>query len=165
MSRATLTPTFELGLRLDGGDAETGFGADIGCGVALANPKHGVSLEFRARGLLAHESSGFREWGASAGLAWDPRPGTDRGLSLSLRQGWGVSPTGGMDALLGRETLAGLEAGIGYGIGMFGGAFTGTRASGCRRPGATTLAERVRLRSFLLLIAILAAFIYPVIGS
>ena len=43
----------------------------------------------------------------------DPRPSTDRGLSLSLRQGWGVSPTGGMDALLGRETLAGLAATVG----------------------------------------------------
>ena len=146
---ATLTPSFELGLRLDGGDAETGFGADMGGGLAFADPKHGLSLEFRARGLLAHESSGFREWGASAGLAWDPRPSTDRGLSLSLRQGWGVSPTGGMDSLLGRETLAGLaandnagpgagaggngfkassrlEAGIGYGIALFGGGFTGT---------------------------------------
>ena len=150
---ATLTPSFEVGLRLDGGDAETGFGADLGGGLAFTDPKHGLSLEFRARGLLAHESSGFREWGASAGLAWDPRPDTDRGLSLSLRQGWGVSPTGGMDALLGRETLAGLaandnagpgaaasgngfkassrlEAGIGYGIAMFGGAFTGTPHAG-----------------------------------
>ena len=41
---------------------------------------------------------------------WDPRPGTDRGLSLSLRQSWGGSPAGGMDALLARETLAGLAA-------------------------------------------------------
>ena len=114
---ATLTPSFELGLRLDGGDAETGFGADLGGGLAFADPKHGLSLEFRARGLLAHESSGFREWGASAGLAWDPRPDTDRGLSLSLRQGWGLSPTGGMDALLGRETLAGLAANDNAGSG------------------------------------------------
>ena len=145
---ATLTPSFELGLRLDGGDAETGFGADLGGGLAFTDPRHGLSLQFRARGLLAHESSGFREWGASAGLAWDPRPDTDRGLLLSLRQGWGVSPTGGMDALLGRETLAGLaanddagpgpgfkassrlEAGIGFGIAMFGGAFTGTPHAG-----------------------------------
>ena len=150
---ATLTPSFELGLRLDGDDAETGFGADLGGGLAFADPKHGLLQEFRARGLLAHESPGFREWCASAGLAWDPRPDTDRGLSLSLRQGWGASPTGGMDALLGRETLAGLaandnpgsgagasgngfeaasrlEAGIGYGIVMFGGGFTGTPHAG-----------------------------------
>ena len=139
----TITPSFEIGLRLDGGDAETGFGADLGGGLAFADPASGLSVELKGRGLLTHEASGFREWGASAGLAWDPRPGTDRGLSLSLRQGWGASPAGGMDALLGRETLAGfaandngfeapsrLESEIGYGIAMFGGVFTGTPHAG-----------------------------------
>ena len=138
---ATLTPSFELGARLDGGDAETGAGADVGAGVALAAPRHGLMLVLNARGLLAHEASGFRESGASASLTWDPRPGTDRGLALTLRQSWGGSPAGGMDALLGRGTLAGLaadgnggatasagrlEAELGYGIPAFGGALTAT---------------------------------------
>ena len=136
-----LTPSFELGVRLDGGDAETGLGVDLGGGLAFAAPKQGVALDLKARGLVAHQASGFREWGASASLAWDPRPSTDRGLALTLRQSWGGSPTGGMDALLGRETLAGLaandngdttasagrlEAELGYGIAMFDGGFTGT---------------------------------------
>ena len=136
-----LTPSFEVGARLDGGDAETGLGADLGGGLAFAAPEQGVALDLKARGLLAHEASGFRESGASASLTWDPRPSTDRGLMLTLRQSWGGSPTGGMDALLGRETLAGLaandngdttastgrlEAELGYGIALFGGAFTGT---------------------------------------
>ena len=135
-----LTPTFELGVRLDGGDAETGLGADLGGGLAFAAPKQGVALDLKARGLVAHEASGFREWGASASLAWDPRPTTDRGLALTLHQSLGGSPAGGMDALLGRETLAGLganddgatasagrlEAELGYGIALFGGGFTGT---------------------------------------
>ena len=136
-----LTPSFEVGARLDGGDAETGAGADVGAGVALAAPKHGLMLVLNARGLLAHEASGFRESGAGASFTWDPRPGTDRGLMLTLRQSWGGSPAGGMDALLGRETLAGLaandngdttasagrlEAELGYGIALFGGGFTGT---------------------------------------
>ena len=135
-----LTPSFELGARLDGGDAETGLGVDLGGGLAFAAPRQGVALDLKARGLLAHEASGFREWGASAALTWDPRPGTDRGLALRLRQGWGGSPAGGMDALLGRETLAGLAANddggtasaaawrrsLGYGIALFGGGFTGT---------------------------------------
>ena len=143
-----LTPSFEIGARLDGGDAETGLGVDLGGGLAFAAPRQGLTLDLKARGLVAHEASGFREWGASASLAWDPRPGTDRGLALTLRQSWGGSPTGGMDALLGRETLAGvaaspgsgagasdnggdtpsagrLEAELGYGIAMFGGGFTG----------------------------------------
>ena len=136
-----LTPSFELGVRLDGGDAETGLGVDLGGGLAFAAPKQGIALDLKARGLVAHEAPGFREWGASASLAWDPRPSTDRGFALTLRQGWGGSPTGGMDALLGRETLAGLaanengdttastgrlEAELGYGIAMFDGGFTGT---------------------------------------
>ena len=144
----TLTPRFEVGARLDGGDAETGLGVDLGAGVTLAAPRHGLMLVLNARGLLAHEASGLRESGASASLAWDPRPTTDRGLALTLRQGWGGSPAGGMNALLGRETLAGLaadpglgagagdnggtasagrlEAELGYGIALFGGGFTGT---------------------------------------
>ena len=136
-----LTPSFELGVRLDGGDAETGLGVDLGGELAFAAPKQGVALDLKARGLVAHEAPGFREWGASASLAWDPRPSTDRGLALTLRQSWGGSPTGGMDALLGRETLDGLaanengdttastgrlEAELGYGIAMFEGGFTGT---------------------------------------
>ena len=135
-----LTPSFELGARLDGGDAETGLGVDLGGGLAFAAPRQGVALDLKGRGLIAHEASGFREWGASAALTWDPRPETDRGLALRLRQSWGGSPTGGMDALLGRETLAGLaanddggtasagrlEAELGYGIAMFDGGFTGT---------------------------------------
>ena len=138
---ATLTPSFEIGLRLDGGDAETGMGADLGGGVAFSDPENGVALDLKARGLVAHESPGFREWGASISASWDPRPSTDRGLSLSLTQSWGASPAGGMDALLSRETLAGLAANdnpgkfeassrlegeIGYGLPAFGGRFTGT---------------------------------------
>ena len=138
-AKASLTPSVEVGLRLDGGDAETGFGTDLGGGLALGAPEQGLALDLKARGLVAHEASGFREWGASASLTWDPRPDTDRGLALTLRQSWGGSPAGGMDALLGRETLAGLtaddnasagsgrlEAELGYGIAMFGGGFTGT---------------------------------------
>ena len=143
---ATLTPSFEIGLRLDGGDAETGLGADLGGGVAFADPAHGLALDLRARGLVAHAASGFREWGASLSGAWDPRPDTDLGFALTLRQSWGAAPAGGMDALLSRETLAGLAANddgsgrfeaagrlegeVGYGVAAFGGGFTGTPNAG-----------------------------------
>ena len=46
-----LTPTVELGLRHDGGDAETGFGVEIGGGTVFADA---------ARGLMA-QSEVFRE--------------------------------------------------------------------------------------------------------
>ena len=139
----TLTPSLEVGLRLDGGDAESGFGADVGGGLALA--AGGLEVDVKARGLLAHEASGFREWGASAALAFDPAPSSSRGLSLSVRQHWGALPAGGMDALLGRESLAGLapepgeggfgaarrlEAEVGYGLPVFGVAFVGTPHAG-----------------------------------
>ena len=137
---ASITPSFEIGLRLDGGDAETGFGADLGGGLAFADPANGLSLGLTWRGLVAHRESGFREWGASASFGWDQRPATDRGLALSLTQSWGAAPSAGMDALLTRETLAGLAANdgsggfrtagrlegeIGYGVVLFGGGIAG----------------------------------------
>ena len=138
---ASMTPSFELGVRRDGGDAETGLGADLGAGLVFADPAHGLTFESRARGLIAHEADGFREWGANVAFGFDPSPETDRGLALTLTQSWGASSSGGMDALLGRETLAGLaaedgaggfrasrrlEGELGYGLPAFGGGFTGT---------------------------------------
>ena len=138
---ASVTPSFEVGLRLDGDDAETGFGADLGAGLAYADPASGLSLGLEARGLVAHRALDFSERGASASFGWGPRPASERGLSLSLTQSWGAAPSGGVDALLTRETLAGLAANdngggfrtagrlagkIGYGIAHFGGSVTGT---------------------------------------
>ena len=134
---AALTPSLELGVRHDGGDAETGFGVDIGGGLAFADPKRGLTFDVSARTLVAHEASGFRERGITAALTFDPRPSTDRGLTMSLRQTLGAASTGGADALMGRETLTGLGANdnggarrleltAGYGIAMFGDRFTGT---------------------------------------
>ena len=140
---ATLTPSLGLGLRHDGGDAESGFGVDMGGGVAYADPSSGVTADLRGRALLAHEESGLRETGFSGSLAFDPTPSSERGLSLRLTQTIGASATGGVDALYGRATMAGLgaddgtgavgslsrhrlEAGIGYGLSALGGGFTGT---------------------------------------
>ena len=119
-----LTPSLEVGVRHDGGDAETGFGADIGGGIAWSDPQRGLSAEFRGRGLLSHEASGFRERGLSGSLSFDPRPDTGRGLALTLSQTMGAQASGGMDALLGRGTMTGLAAndpGSGSGAGGGGG--------------------------------------------
>ena len=102
---STLTPSMEIGLRHDGGDAENGFGADIGAGIAWTDPESGLSAELRGRVLLAHESRGFRERGLSASFAWDPVTG-DRGPRVSLTQTLGIATHGGADALLGRTMLA-----------------------------------------------------------
>ena len=136
----TLTPTLELGLRHDGGDAETGFGLEVGGGLAWFDPASGVSAELRARGLVTHEAGGFRDRGIAGSLGWDPRPGSERGPSLTLSQTLGASASGGVDALLGRGTLEGLAANddgnglgnrrldlkLGYGVGVFGDRFTAT---------------------------------------
>ena len=139
---ATLEPSFEMGVRHDGGDAETGFGLDLGGGLAFAAPGRGLTAQAAARGLIAHEADAAREWGVSGTLAWDPDPSSERGVSLRLSPSWGASSAGGADALLGRETMAGLaannrapaggrlEAELGYGLPVRGGAFIATPYGG-----------------------------------
>ena len=109
-ANATVTPSFEMGLRLDGGDTDTGFGADIGVGVVLTNPRNGIHLDLAARGLVAHETADFQEWGAAASLSWDPQPDSGQGFSAQLTQAWGASPSGGMEALLQRQSMAEMVA-------------------------------------------------------
>ena len=141
---AVLTPSLEVGVRHDGGDAETGFGLDLGGGLALSDPKRGLQAELRGRGLLTHESKGFRDLGFSGSLAWEGNPGSDRGAKLRLTQTVGGSSSGGADALLARTTLEGLAANddgaggndelksrrlelkFGYGLSAFGDRFTWT---------------------------------------
>ena len=139
-----LKPSLELGVRRDGGDAETGLGVDVGAGIAWANQRSGFSASLHARGLLTHESDGFRDQGLSASLGWDPRPTSNRGLSLRLTQTAGAPATGGMHSLLSRRTLEGLaledrsanphsvELGLGYGVPAFDGLFTATPELGLR---------------------------------
>ena len=145
---AVLTPSLEIGVRHDGGDAETGFGLDLGGGLALSDPKRGLQAELRGRGLLAHESKGFRDLGFSGALAWEGKPGSDRGAKLRLTQTLGGSSSGGADALLSRTTLEGLAANdngeggndelksrrlelkFGYGLSAFGDRFTWTPEAG-----------------------------------
>ena len=126
-----IEPSFEIGLRHDGGDAETGFGADLGAGLVWSAPARGIAAELRARGLLTHAAAGFRERGIAGSLTWDPDPVSELGWRLALRQSVGSSPTGGMAALfeanpvqLLDDTPAGgsqLEATLGYGVALPGG--------------------------------------------
>ena len=107
---ARLTPSLEIGLRHDGGDAETGFGLDLGGGLALTDPGSGLEAELRGRGLLSHESQSFRERGFSGALRWRQKPSSDRGAALTVTQTVGGSAAGGVDVLLSRTTLDGLAA-------------------------------------------------------
>ena len=131
-----LAPSVAVGLRHDGGDAERGFGADIGGGVGWTDRRRGVTAELRGRGLLSHEASGLRERGVSGALSWEPASG-GRGPRLRVSQTMGGASSGGPAALLGRGTLAGLGAGegsdarrfeleLGYGVGVLGERWTAT---------------------------------------
>ncbi len=145
---AVLTPSLEVGVRHDGGDAETGFGLDLGGGLALSDPKRGLQAELSGRGLLAHRSKGFRDLGFSGSLAWEGKPSSDRGAKLRLTQTLGGSSSGGANSLLARGTLEGLAANdngaggndelksrrlelkFGYGLSAFGDRFTWTPEAG-----------------------------------
>ena len=136
---SVLTPGMEIALRRDGGDAETGFGAEIGAGLAWSDPQHGLGAELRAQGLLIHQAKGFRGHRLAGRIFWDPVAG-DRGPRLSLTRTLGVPRQGGASTPLGRGTLAGpapnqpgneigerrLEARFGYGLPAFGRRFTST---------------------------------------
>ena len=127
---AVLTPGLEVGLRHDGGDAETGAGVEIGGRIRYADAGSGLTVEASARTLIAHEDSGYREWGAGGSVRLDPGA-SGRGLSLSLAPVWGT-PSSGVDRLWSARDAAGLAPGgefeakrrleseIGYGFGAFG---------------------------------------------
>ena len=83
---ATFTPSAEIGLRHDGGDAETGTGVEIGGGLRYtAGP---LTVEGQVRSLVAHEDSGYEEWGMSGAIRVTPSP-SGRGLTLSIAPAWG----------------------------------------------------------------------------
>ncbi|MDE0408896.1 MAG: fibronectin type III domain-containing protein [Alphaproteobacteria bacterium] len=89
----TLTPSLELGLRNDGGDAETGTGTEIGAGLGYADPSRGLDMALRVHGLAAHAEDGYSEWGVSGSLRLVPGA-AGRGLSASLTPSYGVDPGG-----------------------------------------------------------------------
>ena len=120
-------PTLQIGLRHDGGDAETGTGVEVGAGLRYASA-WGLSVEASVRTLVAHEAEDYREWGASGALRYDPgRQGL--GLTASIMPTWGTAasgverlwgqpggaalgvPGGGMAPATGR-----LDAELGYGV-------------------------------------------------
>ncbi len=79
----------QAGARYDGGDADTGSGAETGASVGYAG--HGLDLDLRGR--LALGSSRHREWGAALRLAFDP--GTrGEGFRLAISPGHGHDQSG-----------------------------------------------------------------------
>ncbi|MYI87185.1 MAG: hypothetical protein F4074_01020, partial [Synechococcus sp. SB0672_bin_10] len=136
---ASLLPSLEVGIRQDGGDAETGFGMEIGAGMGWSDPERGINAEMKGRTLLTHVEEEFQEQGLALSFAWDPTP-SNRGPSFSLNHAVGAVVEGGMEALL-RPTVMEplddtprspwqqqLETRFAYGFPVFGDRLTLTPA-------------------------------------
>ena len=83
-------PMVEVGVRRDGGDAETGTGVEVGGGFRYANEAWGLSIEGSARKLVSHQDTTFSEWGAGGTLVFQPG-GRERGLSVRMTTSWGAA--------------------------------------------------------------------------
>ena len=121
-----LTPSAELGLRHDGGDAETGVGVELGAGLRYMAGR--FTIEAQARTLVAHEAEGYEEWGVSGAVRLAPGA-SGRGLSLSVAPTWGrtgsaseqlwsAQDTGELEGGGGFEADGRIEAQVGYGFAL-----------------------------------------------
>ncbi|MDE0667887.1 MAG: hypothetical protein OXI48_02510, partial [bacterium] len=127
-SGAVLAPTLELGVRHDGGDAETGAGVEVGAGLRYSAGL--LSADARVRTLLAHEADGYEEWGAGGSIRLSPS-GSGLGPSLAVAPSWGA-PGSGVERLWsqpdasalvqgGAASPARVDAELGYGVAALGG--------------------------------------------
>ena len=130
----SIAPKLEVGARHDGGSAETGFGVEVGGGIAWTDPRLGIKLDLLGRTLISHEDDAMGDKGFSASLAFDPRPDSEQGLALTLRQEVGATASGGLEAMFANDPLARsvqgsdssrLTAELGYGWPLFGDRFIG----------------------------------------
>ena len=140
--RLSLTPSVEVGLRHDGGDAETGAGMDVGAGLVVSDAGTGLAVDVRVRTLLVHQDEDFSERGVAVSLSYNPTPSTPLGFLARVAPSWGGQATSGAAALWGRETMAGmahggiaqgnsLDAEVGYGLPV-GSRLVGTPKLGLR---------------------------------
>ena len=134
--RLSLKPSVEVGLRHDGGDAETGAGMDVGGGLVVSDASTGLAVDVRVRTLLVHQDQDFSERGVSLSVSYNPTPSTPLGFVARVAPSWGGQATSGAQALWGRETMGGmvhgglaqgnrLDGDVGYGLPV-GRRFVGT---------------------------------------
>ena len=114
--------------------------------MRYANPSIGLTVEITARRLMAHQQSGYSEWGAGGSLQFAPG-GAERGFSAKLGSSVGTATSGVEDlwamgdarGLTGGAQAPGrLDAEAGYAMGAFGGSgvitpYGGFSMSGDRR--------------------------------
>ena len=141
--RLSLRPSVEVGLRHDGGDAETGAGLDVGGGLVMSDSSTGLAVDLRVRMLVMHQADGFRERGIAFSLSYNPTPSSPLGFTARVAPSWGGEARSGAKAMWGRETMGGLaprgtadgtrlETEVGYGLPV-GSRFVGTPRAGVTR--------------------------------
>ena len=122
-----LEPTVVLGVRQEGGDAETGAGFEAGAGLVYEG--EGVRVQGRIRGLVGQEQGGYEEWGVAGSVRIGPGE-SGRGWSVRVAPGWGEAESG-VERLWSGDDAGGLgpvgggveaggrvEAELGYGVGL-----------------------------------------------
>ena len=151
---ATFTPSAQAGVRVDGGDAETGTGVELGAGVSYTAGR--FVIEGAVRALVAHEASGYEEWGASGAVRLQPGA-SGRGLSLTLNPTWGnaandaerlwqARAAGELGLAEDFEAQARLEAEFGYGFSVGGMPGVMTPYAGFTAAGGESRAVRTGAR-------------------
>ena len=143
--RMAFTPSIEVGIRQDSGDAEVGRGLDVGLGLVVADGVTGLAVEVRVRRLLVHQADGFEENGVSVSVSYDPTPKTPLGFTARVAPAWGGDSMSRAQTLWGRESMGGmgqdhllggggnrLDTEVGYGLPI------GTRFIGTPRAGVRT---------------------------
>ncbi len=110
-----VTPKLEAGVRHDDGDAEQGFGVEVGGGLVWTLPALGVTLDVSGRTLVTHDDAGQQAHGFSAALNFDPSAASTRGFTLNLRQDIGGPSSGGVQALFASELPGVGSTGMGGG--------------------------------------------------
>ena len=143
-----LTPSVELGVRLDRGDGETGAGVELGGGVDYAHPASGWSADLSGRALLAHEGEA-EDWSVGGAVRLEPSLG--RGLSLRVAPSYGETGSGvarlwedgaagsGAGVSNGKSRSARLDTEMGYGVAAYAGTLTPYGGLGMSEGGATRL--------------------------
>ena len=105
---ASLLPSMALGIRHDSGDAEAGYGLDLGTAIRWQAPQQGISGELKGHTLLTHTEESLQEQGLALSFSWQPHP-SNRGPSLSLSHAMGATAAGDMDTVLHPTTMEGLD--------------------------------------------------------
>ena len=109
VSGGSLQPLVELGMRYDGGDADTGMGIEFGAGMRYVLASMGLMVEGRVRGLIAHQEGSYEEWGGSGTIRLSPNP-SGEGLSLRVSPSWGDA-SGSARALWSRPDMSDIASG------------------------------------------------------